>query len=104
MGCGGDPQPIRRSLSPATDHTHAEAHAVSAPTSAPSGGGLADPAPEPADDGPRLTSIRYKTWVWPTPNAQGRYLGYIRVGQSVRLRSAEPVPGQLCKKGFYAIE
>jgi L,D-transpeptidase-like protein len=53
---------------------------------------------------PRLTSQGYFTWIWPHPKADGRFLGYVRFGQSVALRSAEIVPGAACPGGFYAIE
>lgn len=66
---------------------------------------VAPPPPEASiDDGPRLTSIAYKTWIWPRPNASGRFLGYMRVGNRVKLKSTELVPGMNCRKGFYAIE
>jgi hypothetical protein len=52
----------------------------------------------------RLWSQEYLTWIWPKPEVGGRFLGTIRVGQSVRLRSAERVVGQNCSRGFFAIE
>ncbi len=74
---------------------------VGATPEAPSG---ASAPPSAADDGPSLTSIRYKTWIWPRPAAGGRFLGYIRVGSRVKLKSTDLVPGSDCPKGFYAIE
>lgn len=52
----------------------------------------------------RLTSIADKTWIWPTPARGERFLGYIRVGQSVALRSNERIAGDGCSGGFAAIE
>ena len=44
-------------------------------------------------------------WIYPTPERKGeRYLGYIRVGESVALRQKELVRGLGCGGGFYAIE
>jgi hypothetical protein len=51
-----------------------------------------------------LTSVRYKTWIWPKPKKGGRFLGYMRVGQQVALRSPELVRGEGCRKGFYRIQ
>jgi hypothetical protein len=62
------------------------------------------PAPGAPADGPRLISIAEKTWIWPTPEVGERFLGYVRVGQSVRLRSSDKVRGIGCSRGFYAIE
>lgn len=86
---------------PAARVAPASGHAEPAAPSVPS---TPAPSPAPADDAPRLTSIRYKTWIWPRPQANGRFLGYIRVGSSVKLKSTEPVPGIDCRGGFYAIE
>ena len=52
----------------------------------------------------RLVSIAYQTFIWPKPKKSGRYLGYVRVGQSVTLRKRDTVRGQGCPWGFYAIE
>ncbi|MBI4701778.1 MAG: L,D-transpeptidase [Deltaproteobacteria bacterium] len=60
-------------------------------------------AAEPTGTG-RLYSIGYRTWIWPTPSAGGRFLGYLREGSSVALRSPGLVPGALCPRGFYAVE
>jgi lipoprotein-anchoring transpeptidase ErfK/SrfK len=65
------------------------------------------PASPPAvevDDAPRITSVAYKTWIWPRPQASGRFLGYIRVGSSVKLKAPQIVPGANCPGGFFAIE
>jgi len=50
-----------------------------------------------------LTSVRTRTWIWPKPSTGKRFLGYMRVGQRVALRSTELVPGQGCAGGFYAV-
>ncbi|HZO13245.1 MAG TPA: L,D-transpeptidase [Polyangiaceae bacterium] len=61
--------------------------------------------PDDKDSGPRVTSIRDRTWIWREPKVEGeRWLGYIRVGQSVRLRAPEKVRGIGCSQGFFAIE
>ena len=62
-------------------------------------------APEPVKAaGPRLTSKGYITFVWRRPKVETLYIGYVRHGQSVALRSTEKVPGIGCPGGFYAVE
>ncbi len=51
-----------------------------------------------------LTSVRYKTFIWAKPQKDGRFLGYMRVGQRVKLRHPDPVKGQGCPKGFFRVE
>jgi len=52
-----------------------------------------------------LTSVRYQTFVWRRPIKGGDdYLGYLRVGQRVALKSEEKVEGQGCPGGFYRVE
>jgi len=51
-----------------------------------------------------LTSRAFRTYIWPRARKGKRFLGYLRVGQRVALRSAKPVPGAGCRRGFYAIE
>ncbi len=67
-------------------------------------------APEPDTSriaqppGPRLTSKGYITWVYSRPRADPRrFLGYIRHGSSVALRSADIIRGEGCPGGFHAI-
>jgi hypothetical protein len=61
------------------------------------------PAPSPPP-GPRLWSQQYLTWIWAKPQVKGRFLGTIRVGDSVALRSEDKVVGQGCRRGFFQIE
>lgn len=58
------------------------------------------PAPPPL---PSITSIGYTTWIWPRPNATGTFIGYIRVGRSIPLRSESLISGQNCRGGFFQI-
>src|SRR6185503_10845477 len=60
-------------------------------------------APSPPD-AQLLTSVGATTWIWPRPKVSGIFLGYIRHGQSARLRDAAIVKGEGCSKGFYAVE
>ena len=64
------------------------------------------PEPGPAKPrGPRLTSQGYVTWIYRNPRAdEHQFLGYIRYGTSVALRSKDIVRGLNCPGGFYAIE
>ncbi len=52
---------------------------------------------------PTLTSIAYTSWIWATPKASGNFIGYIRVGQSIPLRSETLVRGEHCRGGFYQV-
>jgi hypothetical protein len=66
------------------------------------------PAPEPpppAPPRPRLTSQGSTTWIYSRPRADSRsYLGYVRPGSSVTLRSTERTGGEGCPGGFYPVE
>lgn len=62
-----------------------------------------EPAAEP-DAAPRLTSIAQVTWIYERPARGKLALGYVRVGTSVALREREPVRGDGCKRGWYAVE
>jgi hypothetical protein len=69
----------------------------------------ADPAPAPPPDpppppAPRLTSHGYVTWIYGRPKADTRYIGYIRYGNSVALRSTDLIKGENCLRGFYEVE
>ncbi|MCA9594527.1 MAG: L,D-transpeptidase [Myxococcales bacterium] len=45
------------------------------------------------------------TWIYETPRKSTHdRLGYIRLGEGVRVRSAEPTPGPGCSEGFYPVE
>ena len=57
----------------------------------------------PAEPTLRLTSRDYHTWIWPRPKVAYPFLGYIRVGRSVALRSPDLVRGEGCHGGFYAV-
>ena len=64
-----------------------------------------DTAPPPPPPGPHLTSQGYVTWVYSRPHAdEHRFLGYIRYGTSVALRSTELVHGENCSGRFYQVE
>lgn len=60
------------------------------------------PALPPA---PRLHAVKGIPSILNVPDKHaGKYIGYIRVGESVALRQAETVPGGDCSGGFFAIE
>ena len=64
-----------------------------------------DTAPPPPSAAARLTSQGYVTWVYSRPRAdEHRFLGYIRYGTSVALRSTDTVRGENCPGGFYPVE
>lgn len=64
------------------------------------------PAEEPPAEPPkpRITSIDYVTWIWPAPRVNQPFLGYIRVGEAVPLKTENKVQGPGCAGGFYAVE
>lgn len=66
----------------------------------------ASAAPEapPPDTRPRLHSVGFATKIWPKPSKKGQFLGYVRFGGSVVLKSSEPVVGEGCPKGYLAVE
>lgn len=66
-----------------------------------------DAAPEtpPAKAAPRVHAVKGTNAILSAPNKQlGKYLGYIRVGESVALRQTETVPSADCAKGYFALE
>lgn len=65
------------------------------------------PAPEVAaaqPQGPRIGSVRVKTWIYQSPSKSARAVGFLREGMSVALRAPEPVKAGGCKGGWYAVE
>jgi hypothetical protein len=67
----------------------------------------AEPSPPkapPPDTRPRLYSVGYATQIWPKPSKRGQFLGYVRFGGSVVLKSPALVPGDGCPKGYLAVE
>lgn len=91
------PAPPPSPAAPAADpEPPAEAQAKAAPP--------VEPAPPPAPAAPRLTSKGYVTWIYGRPKADRRYIGYVRYGTSVTLRSTEIVRGEGCGGGFYRVE
>lgn len=56
------------------------------------------------DDGPRIGALGPHTWIWKKPERKGLAIGKMRIGTSVKLKSASPVEGPGCKGKWYAIE
>jgi lipoprotein-anchoring transpeptidase ErfK/SrfK len=92
--------PAPASAPPVVDPPPAPAPPADPPPAAP------PPAPPPPADPPRprLTSVAATTWIYGRPRADDRYIGSVRPGTSVALRSPERVPGPRCPGGFYAVE
>ena len=61
------------------------------------------PPPPAAPPAPRLYSRDQTTWIWPTPKRTGPFLGYVRVGRTVPLRSPELVKGEGCRAGYFQV-
>ncbi|MEZ4298321.1 MAG: L,D-transpeptidase [Polyangiaceae bacterium] len=79
--------------------------AAPAATSVEATGATAEPVAEPEKpSGPRLTSQGYTSFIYRAPRIDKLFIGYVRHGQSVALKSVETVPGPGCSGGFYAIE
>lgn len=54
---------------------------------------------------PRITSVGQTTWIRKKPEVkEGDFIGYLRTGSSIPLRSTERVKGNGCPKGFYQVE
>jgi hypothetical protein len=61
--------------------------------------------PPPSPPMPRLHAVKGIPSILHAPDKQsGRYIGYIRVGESVALRQTATVPGGNCHGGFFAVE
>lgn len=90
-----------RSSAPAAPTALADEIAPEAPPAA----SPPDAAPPASDSRPRLTSQGYVTWIWAAPRIkEGTFLGYVRAGSSVALRSTERVRGPGCPGGFLPVE
>jgi hypothetical protein len=63
-----------------------------------------DVAVTAADDAPRLYAKTRFVWIYPEADATRQWIGYLRTGSSLRLRSAKPRPGPACPTAFYEVE
>ena len=112
MHCGGsasqERSPTARGTATAT--ANLPPPAVTAETSA---GDIAQPAvvdpldattvPAPAPE-PSVYSVGQTTWIRSKPEIkEGPYLGYIRTGYPVPLRSEDLVQGEGCPRGYYQV-
>lgn len=77
---------------------------VPSSSEAPASSKSAAPAPSvPAR--PRITSTGYITWIRKKPEVKpGDFLGYVRVGTTLTVKSLDRVKGQGCGGGFYEVE
>lgn len=59
----------------------------------------------PVPAAPRLHAIKGTPPILNIPDKRtGKYLGYVRTGESIALRQEKPVPGTDCAGGFFAVE
>jgi hypothetical protein len=59
----------------------------------------------PADAAPsRIWSKAYTTWIHPEATQSKRRLGYVRIGDSVKLKTGTPIKGPGCATSFYEVE
>lgn len=61
-------------------------------------------APAPKDERPELFPKARVAWVRERPDAGADWLGYLRAGASVRMKTGEPRFGPGCSKPWYQIE
>jgi hypothetical protein len=57
----------------------------------------------PKLDGPRYYAKTRHVWIYPEPNLDSQWIGFLWTGSSVRLRSTRPIYGPGCSF-FYAVE
>jgi hypothetical protein len=67
-------------------------------------GSRADAGEPPSKSPARVHSRDGVAWVFAEPRKSARMIGYVRPGQSVRIRQTEPKPGPGCPRGFLAVE
>ena len=60
------------------------------------------PRPVVKPNGPRIAAIAREAGVFEAPDHNARRIGYLRLGESLP-RSEQPVPGDKCEGGWYAI-
>jgi hypothetical protein len=59
----------------------------------------------PAEDAPkRIWSKGFTTWIHSEAKKSSRRLGYVRIGDSVKLKTGQAVKGQGCATVFYEVE
>lgn len=89
---------------PAASGGGTEAPAVVAPPPEVSSADAGERAPTVGARDKRILSVGYLTWIRKRPRvADGEFLGYVRTGSSVALRSEEIVRGDGCPGGFYQV-
>ncbi|MBK8252062.1 MAG: L,D-transpeptidase family protein [Polyangiaceae bacterium] len=116
-GCSNAPAPVktagapRPTANPTTGPAFAPTSAaqVNLPVADPAASATPTDAPNTptqpeAPQGPRLTSQGYITFIYRRPKVDALFIGYVRHGQSVAIKSTQTVPGVGCSGGFYAIE
>lgn len=59
---------------------------------------------QPPQDAPRVYAKTRNVWVRGKPTSKTQWIGFLWFGNSVKLRSTEPVAGPGCKRGWYAVE
>jgi lipoprotein-anchoring transpeptidase ErfK/SrfK len=106
--------PSSTSAPPASPHNDAPAAppapeatvVVETPAPVESSAPVAEPAPKAVEkDGrPRMAATNAFAYIYKNPKKDGLALGYIRMGTSVVLKSATPIDGAGCSRGWYAVE
>lgn len=72
---------------------------------APAPADAATEAPAPPRDGRRrIGAVGPHTWIYKVPAFKKPALGKMRIGTSIVLKSPDPVAGEGCPRGWYAVE
>ena len=117
VACGADSRPRETALAtpPAPPVPTTQPIAVQAPIEPPPPAPTIEaetspeiptnPAPEAPPPAPRLHAIKGMPSILNVPDKRiGKYIGYVRTGESVALRKTTTVPGADCSGGFFAVE
>lgn len=98
--------PVEPATTPAAPPAAAALEAAAPEAGAPEAGApvAAKTAAAPKDDRPRIGAVGPHTWIYKKPAFVKPAIGKMRPGTSVVLKSATPVPGEGCARGWYAIE
>jgi hypothetical protein len=102
--------PSRRPSERDPDSAQTAAEVTASPSASEATAASASPgtvaASAPAlPEGPRIWSTGYTSWIRQKPEVkEGAFLGYVRAGNSIRLKSKDKVRGVGCPGGFFLVE
>ena len=96
----------RRGVAAPIEATSAVPESAAPPSGSANAVASSAPSAAPAPDlRPHITSIGYVTWIRKKAEVkEGDFLGYVRVGTSVAVKSLDKIKGPGCGGGFYQAE